>query len=202
MANICSHNTQRPSGNVINSDLKNNIQMSTILGDFGSSESTLTLDDDYSALAKPEIKGRGFVKTGQDVIEYQSFYVDQATLLYEYKEGFYNTKSSDIVVESLEDEDIIPEPIKEEVKTVTPDVDFDQYFQDSFSGVEENPKEEKPSLTSEYEDIFPLSDFDKDNSQQTPPLNSVLNELPISSGRKIKLDVSEQFNNNKRTIKL
>lgn len=90
MALFVSHNTQRPSGNIISADLKNNIGLATILGDFGTSESTLTLDDDYSALAKPNIKGRGFIKTGQEVIEYQSFFVDKDTTVFTEKKGFYD----------------------------------------------------------------------------------------------------------------
>lgn len=90
MALFVSHNTQRPSGNVISADLKNNIGLATILGNFGTSESTLTLDDDYSALAKPDIRGRGFIKTGQEVIEYQSFYVDKDTTVFTEKKGFYD----------------------------------------------------------------------------------------------------------------
>ena len=104
MADFVSHNTQRPSGNVISADLKNNIGLATILGDFGTSESTLTLDDDYSALAKPNIKGRGFIKTGQEVIEYQSFYVDKDTTVFTEKKGFYDKgEKIDVPEEGLPD---------------------------------------------------------------------------------------------------
>ena len=50
---------QRASGGTINSDLKNNIQMSCLLGGFDSGASTLMFEKDISNLAKPEIKGRG-----------------------------------------------------------------------------------------------------------------------------------------------
>ena len=68
--------TQRPSSNVINADLKNNIQQGVILGEFDSSASSLIFDEDVSNLSKPEIKGRGFVKSGKDIAEFQSYWTD------------------------------------------------------------------------------------------------------------------------------
>ena len=69
--------TQRPSSNVINADLKNNIQMGVLLGDFDTGASTLIFDEDISDLAKPEIKGRGFIKTGKDINEFQSYWTEK-----------------------------------------------------------------------------------------------------------------------------
>lgn len=69
--------TQRPSSNIINADLRNNIQMSCLLGDFDSSASTLVFDKDISDLSKPEIKGRGFIKTGKEIIEFQAYYTEK-----------------------------------------------------------------------------------------------------------------------------
>lgn len=68
--------TQRPSSNVINADLKNNVQISMLLGDFDASASTLIFDEDISNRSKPEIKGRGFVKSGKDITEFQSFWTE------------------------------------------------------------------------------------------------------------------------------
>lgn len=66
--------TQRPSSNVINADLKNNIQMGCLLGDFDSGASTLIFDKDVSNMSKPEIKGRGFIKSGKEIFEFQSYW--------------------------------------------------------------------------------------------------------------------------------
>lgn len=74
---ITSHNTQRPSSNVINSDLKNNIQMGCLLGDFDSGASALIFDKDVSAMSKPEIKGRGFIKSGKEIYEFQSYWTEK-----------------------------------------------------------------------------------------------------------------------------
>lgn len=68
--------TQRPSGNVISSDLKNNIQQSVILGDFDTGASTLIFDEDISHKAKPYIKGRGFIKSGKEIIETQTYWTE------------------------------------------------------------------------------------------------------------------------------
>ena len=69
--------TQRPSSNVINADLKNNIQIGVLLGDFDASASTLIFDEDISNLSKPEIKGRGFVKSGKKISEFQSYWTER-----------------------------------------------------------------------------------------------------------------------------
>lgn len=68
--------TQRPSSNIINSDLKNNIQQSLILGDFDAGASSLIFDEDVSHLSKPEIKGRGFIKSGKEITEFQSYWTE------------------------------------------------------------------------------------------------------------------------------
>ena len=65
---------QRASGGTISSDLKNNIQMSVLLGGFDSGASTLMFEKDISNLAKPEIKGRGFIQSGKEIIETQTYY--------------------------------------------------------------------------------------------------------------------------------
>lgn len=69
--------TQRPSSNVINADLKNNIQMGCLLGDFDTGASSLIFDEDISDLSKPEIKGRGFIKTGKEINEFQSYWTEK-----------------------------------------------------------------------------------------------------------------------------
>lgn len=69
--------TQRPSANVIDADLKNNIQMGCLLGDFDASASTLIFDEDISNRAKPQIKGRGFIKSGKEIYEFQSFWTEK-----------------------------------------------------------------------------------------------------------------------------
>ena len=48
--------------------------MCVLLGSFDSGASTLMFEKDISNLAKPEIKGRGFVGTGNDVIETQTYF--------------------------------------------------------------------------------------------------------------------------------
>lgn len=65
---------QRASGGTISSDLKNNIQMSVLLGGFDSGASTLMFEKDISNLAKPEIKGRGFIQSGNEIIETQTYF--------------------------------------------------------------------------------------------------------------------------------
>lgn len=65
---------QRASGNTISADLKNNIQMCCLLGGFDDGASQLMFEKDISNLAKPQIKGRGFVGSGQEIIETQTYY--------------------------------------------------------------------------------------------------------------------------------
>ena len=64
---------QRASGSVISTDLKNNIQMSILLGGFDDGASTLIFEQDLSRYCKPQIKGRGFIQTGNNILETQIF---------------------------------------------------------------------------------------------------------------------------------
>lgn len=65
---------QRASGSTISTDLKNNIQMSVLLGGFDDGASQLMFEKDISNLAKPEIKGRGFIGSGTQIIETQTYF--------------------------------------------------------------------------------------------------------------------------------
>jgi len=65
---------QRASGSTISTDLKNNIQMSVLLGGFDDGASQLMFEKDISQLAKPQIKGRGFIGSGNEIIETQTYY--------------------------------------------------------------------------------------------------------------------------------
>ena len=69
--------TQRPSSNVINADLKGNLQQGVLLGDFDASASTLIFDEDISHMSKPEIKGRGYIKSGKEITEFQSYWTER-----------------------------------------------------------------------------------------------------------------------------
>ena len=65
---------QRASNDTIPSELKNNIQQSLLLGAFDSGISSMMFEKDITNLQKPEIKGRGFMQSGNDIIEVQTFY--------------------------------------------------------------------------------------------------------------------------------
>ena len=64
---------QRASGSVIWSDLKNNCQMNILLGGFDKEASILALDEDLSDYCRPDIRGRGFIGSGNDIIETQIY---------------------------------------------------------------------------------------------------------------------------------
>lgn len=63
----------RPSGSTISTDLKNNIQMGILMGGFDDGASTLMFEKDISNLCRPDIKCRGFVGIGNEIIETQMF---------------------------------------------------------------------------------------------------------------------------------
>lgn len=65
---------QRASGNTISNDLMNNIKQKLLLGMFDSGSSTLMFEKDISHLAKPEIKGRGYMMIGTAMYEVQTYY--------------------------------------------------------------------------------------------------------------------------------
>ena len=64
---------QRPSGNTISTDLKNNIGLSILLGKFDSGFSDLMFGKDISDLCKSHNKGRGFITQGSNILEIQTY---------------------------------------------------------------------------------------------------------------------------------
>lgn len=64
---------QRASGSTISSDLKNNIQLCCLLGGFDDTASSLMFEKDVSNYCKPQIKGRGFISSGTEIIETQIY---------------------------------------------------------------------------------------------------------------------------------
>lgn len=85
---------QRAASNTISADLKNNIQICSLLGDFDAGASSLMFDEDISHMSKPEIKGRGYTKSGKALIEYQSYF-DKPENLIEFdltRKEVYNNK--------------------------------------------------------------------------------------------------------------
>lgn len=64
---------RRASGSLISTELRNNIQMSMLLGGFDDGSSQVVFGKDVSMYAQPQIKGRGFIGTGNDIILTQIF---------------------------------------------------------------------------------------------------------------------------------
>lgn len=63
----------RASGNVVSSDLFNNIGVKCLLGSFDDGASNLVFEKDISDMCKPHIKGRGFIGIGNYIYETQFF---------------------------------------------------------------------------------------------------------------------------------
>lgn len=140
--------TQRPSGNVISSDLKNNIQMTTLLGGFGTSESTLCFDEDISDFCKPEIKGRGFVKTGNEIYEYQSFWISEPNYILKDKDF----ESKDIVnnlYTELNNDSTSENNIESNIQTSENENSFENSFKNEVFKTPEEIKEFKRKKRSE-----------------------------------------------------
>ena len=165
---------QRASGGTISSDLKNNIQMSCLLGGFDSGAGTLMFEKDISNLAKPEIKGRGFLQSGNEIIETQTYYTqpeDDWVFDEEQKLTYDNPvfiEQKNRKHEEIKDEgwvpqhkvDESPEDIKEEeIEEMVQDEGFDT--EDLTKDLEEDFEDvwEDADTTSEEENDFNISEL-------------------------------------------
>lgn len=190
MSKFTSHNCQRPSGNIISSDLKNNINMATLLGDFGTSESTLCFDDDVSDLAKPEIIGRGFVKTGQTILEYQSFLIND--FKYKYKAIKSPDSSSKAVKESIEEasKEISKDKIQEE--NLSNESEVEDIISETSKELSDEVKAEKIIDESEEEISSDVNKIKDSNSN----FNSLEESINKNSTKDVLEDgQSEDFDN-------
>lgn len=71
--------TQKASSGTVSSELMNNIHQRAVLGDFDGGVSSTLFEKDISHMSRPEIKGRGFMKSGSQLYEFQSYWTDPKT---------------------------------------------------------------------------------------------------------------------------
>ena len=71
--------TQKASSGTVSSELMNNIHQRAVLGDFDGGVSSTLFEKDISHMSRPEIKGRGFMKSGSQLYEFQSYWTDPET---------------------------------------------------------------------------------------------------------------------------
>lgn len=171
---------QRASGSTISTDLKNNIQMSCLLGGFDDGASQLMFEKDISQLAKPQIKGRGFIGSGQEIIETQTYYT-QPEKDWEFDEEQILTYNNPVFVEQckIRGKDFdklntgwVPQKNLDEVEELEPDPEDDD---DEFDDINEEDEEllfskpkdtDKPSL-SKPKDVDLQKD--KKDEKKDPP---------------------------------
>lgn len=71
--------TQKASSGTVSSELMNNIHQRAVLGDFDGGVSSTLFEKDISHMSRPEIKGRGFMKSGSQLYEFQCYWTDPKT---------------------------------------------------------------------------------------------------------------------------
>ena len=167
---------QRASGSTISTDLKNNIQQSVLLGGFDSGASTLMFEKDISNLAKPEIKGRAFMQSGNDIKEVQTYFTqpekdwvfDENQKLTYMNPEFQKQKYGKVLTESEVNELLGPEGfIVQKQKT-----------EDEISRVEEEDQD-----TALEEDISE-DDFDNELEDDIEQLDGAKEEESKEEGKK------------------
>lgn len=176
---------QRASSNTINADLKNNIQLCSLLGGFDAGASSLMFDTDISHMAKPQIKGRGFTKSGNDLIEYQSYYAEPEDILVfdtDLKMTYNNPtylkqcgKDSSLPTEWRKPswfEENRPPIIKEEPKEEIEEKPVEKKsYRERYGGEESKPEVKPENFKHEIEDDDIMSMFKskaEDNAKMEP----------------------------------
>lgn len=190
---------QRASGGTISSDLKNNIQMSCLLGGFDSGASTLMFEKDISNLAKPEIKGRGFLQSGNEIIETQTYFTEPEND-WVFDESQRLTYDNPVYIEQckrkgkeMDDSGFVEQFRVKEEKEDLPD-DFDEDDEDIFDDDDEftdfpdepssvipfktaptpPPEPSKPGLESLMDNITSEPSSSTPVIPKTPPVQSPL----------------------------
>lgn len=188
--------TQRPSSNVINSDMKNNIQQSVLLGDFDSNSSTLIFDSDISHMAKPSIKGRGFIKNSNEIVEFQSYYAEVDKIL---------TENHGVMEESLEEtkdnhgnqqnqEDSVPQMELEMLKSYHENK-LQEDNEDIASLIKRKMKEKEEQESSQgMEKKIRLNMVEHENNQKIKIQNG--NDIKKEGTKPIKIQWNVEVNQN------
>lgn len=192
--------TQRPSSNVINADLKNNIQQSVLLGDFDSGISSLVFDNDISHMSKPEIKGRGFIKAGKEIIEFQSYWTEpkrdfhfnetkdysKENDLEEIKEDNNNENDngySDTINENIQEQELSNEYIN-------------MFLEDS----NDQTSKSTENVTINWDDDDDIGMIETKNEKLPKEAKTINLNLNNSSGKNLKLNLNKNTSNNTKKV--
>ena len=157
---------QRASGSTISSDLKNNIQMSVLLGGFDEGASQLMFEKDISNLAKPDIKGRGFIGSGNEIIETQTYFTqpendwvfdDKQKLSYNNPVYLEQCKRKGI---TIDDSGWVKQhPLDEEVE--------EEIIEEEIEETNDNDNSSDNKINQDIDDLFKKSDT-KTSKEETP----------------------------------
>ena len=140
------------TGDVVNRDMMNNIQLKTVLGVISPDVSTHMFYKDISNRSKPKIRGRGqYQASGSEVVEYQSFYTKEIDL-WRFDPDNYASIESKIYNKQLERDGEEPDLSGFILDTTGPDKDE--------SSVEEAPISSDDDIKDEVNE----EDFDRDNT--------------------------------------
>ena len=187
--------TQRPSANVINSDLRNNIHMACLLGDFDSGASSLVFDKDISHLSKPEIKGRGFLQSGKEIYEFQSYWVDKDKNI-KRRQGEIIKNNDDLNIIKQEDNST------NIIENKTLDIPMDR--ESMLANMEKLRKEamlekqksvqgelDLPSQSIQIDSLQPIQPIDKNEAKIIAPIEDNENYQPIQFNQPISIEDSQ-----------
>lgn len=174
---------QRASGGTISADLKNNIQQSILLGGFDSGASTLMFEKDISNLAKPEIKGRAFMQSGNVIVEVQTYYTQP---------------ENDWVFDETQKETYLnPEYEKQKKKR--------KEVMDQTGFVDQHPITEKFDPTEDDDDVseddFEDDDWHEDDFEEAPfTFKAGGKEIPVKPSLEKKPDKPEDSSHSRRPL--
>lgn len=169
--------------------------MSVLLGTFESGASTLMFEKDVSNLAKPEIKGRGFVGAGNDVIETQTYFI-QPHLDWEFDTNMFATfnnpefkkqcKAKGVDVDKLNTGWVKQIPLdklaEEQEEEISEDENIDT--NDDEDNIPDPPDIEEEEV--DWEDEWEEEDLEKDDKKEDSSTEDI-------TGKKISKEELDEF---------
>lgn len=194
----CVFAMQNAGGSAMTGNMRKNIHMSVVLGDFDSGTSMNLYDRDYGNMSRPEIKGRGIMNNGRDIIEFQSYYATETDTwlfdeklkwTYENKEFKKQCEVKNIEIDDSGFVEQIPRTPLEEAK-------------EEKDVLLKKDKHRKPIRFNELDDDdFGLDDFELDDIE-IENLQARIDKLEKSSNLEINSKPKLKISSNKKTLKL
>lgn len=173
---------QRPDAIVLKGELKNNLDVRVAAGRLDSTPSAMVLDSGAATRVPGDIKGRGVVRIGGDVEQYQGYFAEQNWIDGWLMKPENRHREPEVVAELMAKEQSDGTPDLGDVEDFTELEDIDETrFDDATDFMAPEEKEEGETYVPTPEEVRAAAEAEALEAMRNAPKSFGTVELPIDS---------------------